>query len=190
MGGRGAVGVVLVVALFVPMTPIGASTAAPTGGSACRSFVGNATLTPGLPKFGDTRRVKPTISIEGARLHGCPGRATSGTVSATLKFAKPSNCKLLITQVSQNIAAIAKGTLTITWDNKMTSTIALTMSFGSVPHEAAVAIMAGTVEAGLYQGLKESWTVLWTMRRTEECFGGAPLTSLAFSKFAAVATKA
>ncbi len=189
MGRRGAAGVMLVVALCVPMAPLGASTAAATGGSACRSFVGTATLTPGLPKVGDTRRVKPTISIDGARLRGCPGRATSGTVSATLKFAKPSNCTLLITQVSRNIPAIAKGTLTITWDNKMTSTIALSMSFGSVLDEPAVAIMAGTVEAGLYQGLKESWNVLWTMRQTE-CFGGAPLTSLAFSKFAAVAAKA
>jgi len=180
----------LVVALVVPMAPLGASSAAAAGGSACRSFVGTAALAPGLPRLGDTRRVTPTISIEGARLRGCPGRATSATVSATLKFAKPSNCKLLITQVSRNIPAIAKGTLTIAWDNKMTSTIALSMSFGSVVDEPTVAIMAGTVEAGLYQGLKQSWTVLWTMRRTDECFGGAPLTSLAFSKFDAVAAKA
>jgi hypothetical protein len=190
MGRRGAGGVLVVVALFVSMAPIGAASATALGGSGCRSFVGTATLAPGLPKVGDTRRVKPTISIEGARLRGCPGRAASGTVAATLKFEKPSNCSLLITQVSRNIAANAKGNLTITWDNKMTSTIALSMSFGSVPNEPAVAIMAGTVDAGLYQGLKESWTVLWTMRRTDECFGGAPLTSLAFSKFAAVAATA
>lgn len=177
---------VVVAAMVVAVTPIGASSPDATSGWACRSFAGIAALTPGLPRLGSTQRVKATISIKQARLNGCRGGVTSGTASATLKFAKPSNCALLISQVSRNVAATANGTSTITWNNKMTSTIALSLSFGGVPNEAAVAVMTATVRSGVYQGAKESWTVLWTMRKADECFGGAPLTSLTFSQFAAV----
>jgi hypothetical protein len=187
-GERGAglfVVLAVVVATLVPVTPIGASSPDAKSGWACRSFAGIAGLTPGLPRLGSTKRVTPTISIKNARLNGCRGGVTSGTVSATLKFAKPSNCALLIGQVSSNVAATANGTLTITWNTKTTSTIALSMTFGGVPNEAAVATMTGTVRAGLDRGAKKSWTVLWTIRKADECFAGAPLTSLTFSEFAA-----
>jgi len=189
MRGRQRAGVlvvlaVVVVAMLGALTPVGASLPGMTRRSACRSFSGIAALSPGLPRLGSTQRVKPTISIKHARLNGCGGGVTSGTAAATLKFAKPSNCALLIGQVSRNVPATATGTMTITWNDKMTSTIALSMSFGSVPDEAAVAIMSGTVRTGVYLGRKESWTVLWTMRKADECFGGAPLTSMAFTEFA------
>jgi len=180
---------VVVVAVLEAVTPIGASSPDAKSGLTCRSFTGIAALTPGLPRLGSTQRVKPTISIKNARLNGCRGGVTSGRASATLQFAKSSNCALLIGQVSRNVPATANGTLTITWNTKMTSTIALSMSFGGVPNKAAVAIMTGTVRAGLYRGVKESWTVLWTMRKADECFGGAPLTSLTFSEFAAAVAR-
>ena len=183
-----SMGAVLVaVALLVPNTAVGASSPAAVAPS-CKAFAGTAVLSPGLPKVGALTRVKPTISINGASLTGCHGQVSSGRVSATVSFGKSTNCTLFITQVTANVAVKAKGTLRIVWNNRKTSTIALSMSFGSVPDKAALATMVGTVNAGLFKGRKESWTVLWSMKE-DECFGGAPLTSLAFSQFAAVVTK-
>ena len=189
MRGDRRVGALFAVAMFLSIAPVGMSSAGAAAGPLCSSFTGAATLTPGLPILGSTQRVKPTVSITGARLSGCHASATSGTVSAKLKFAQSTNCTLLVSQIGRNVAVNARGTLKVTWNNKMTSTIALTMSFGSIPNKGSLATMSGEVTAGLYKGMKQSWIVLWTMRLPDECFGGAPLTSVTFSQFAPVTTK-
>jgi hypothetical protein len=179
-------GVLVAAALLVPNTAVGAASPAAVA-PPCKTFAGTAVLSPGLPKVGAVTRVKPKISINGASLSGCQGQVSSGRVSATVEFGKSTNCMLFITQVTANVVVKAKGTLRIVWNNKKTSTIALSMSFGSVPDKASLATMVGTVNAGLFKGRTESWTVLWSMKE-DECFGGAPLTSLAFSQFAEIAT--
>jgi hypothetical protein len=177
-----------VLALLLPMGMIEASAAGAASGTTCKSFSGNANVSPGLPKYGSKTMVRPTISIKRAKLSGCGGSVKGATASATLKFVKSANCASLITQTIANVSAKATGTLTITWNNKMTSKVALSLSFGSIPDNPTLAKLTGTVTSGRFQGMKSSGTVEWSLS-TEECFGGAPLTSFTFSEFAPLVTK-
>src|SRR4051794_3791744 len=90
-------GVLVAGALLVPATllaaPGGAAAAKPT----CTKLTGVATFKPALPKLASTKKVKPTITITGAKLSGCTGGGvTGGIVKSTLKFGNASNCKDLL----------------------------------------------------------------------------------------------
>ena len=180
--------VFLAVVSLLPVGAIGASSAGAAGGTTCSSLHGIAALTPGLPKIGDTTLVRSRVSIKGARLSGCRGSVTNATVRATLRFAKPSNCTLLISQVTAATTVVAKGTATFTWNNRRTSTVSLSVSLGAIPDQPSVAKIAGTVTAGLFKGMKESGTVIWSLDSTA-CFGGAPLKSLTFTQFSPFVVK-
>jgi hypothetical protein len=167
---------------MLPLGVVEAASAGASGGTTCKSFSGNAKVTPGLPVVGSRVRVRPTVSIKGAKLSGCHGVVTGGTASATLKFATPSNCLVLVTRSTANIVSRAKGTLRITWNNGRTSTLTFSLSFGAVKDKPTLAATDGTVTSGLFKGMKGSGTVLWSLG-TNECFGGEALTSLRFSGF-------
>jgi len=176
------------VLLLSPVGVIDALSAGAATGTTCASLHGTASLSPGLPKIGDKTLVRSTVSIKGAKLSGCRGSVTSATVTARLRFAKPSNCTLLINQVTATTTVVAKGTSTFAWDNHRTSTVSLVVSLGAIPNEPSIAKITGTVTAGLFKGMKETGTVLWSLGSTA-CFGGAPLTSLTFTQFSPFVTK-
>ena len=175
----GAVLAVLAIGAGLVAVPAGAAAKSP-----CATFDGAATFSPALPPAGSVKVVRSRIAINRAKLGGCRGSVASGTASGTLTLARATNCTLLITNIASNVATKAKGTLTITWNTHATSTIALTVSFGSLRGEPSLATMTGTVTNGLFEGRQESWTVAWAMKTTE-CFGGAPLSWLSFTEFAA-----
>jgi hypothetical protein len=134
--------------------------AAPAGAAAkttCKSAGGSATFTPALPKVGSTAKVKPTIKIVGGKLAGCTGGGvTGGTLAATIKFANAANCSSLLNGAPTG----AKGTETITWSNKQTSTVTLTLA--AVKGKPTQTKAAGVVTAGLFKGAKQSGTLNYT----------------------------
>lgn len=167
---------------------IGVSPAAAASGSTCASFRGNATVTPGLPKTGSTDRVRSTISIKRAKLSGCHGTVKSATVSATLRFDHALNCTMLITEITSAVTTRARGTLTLAWNDKHTSTVSFSVLFGSIPNEPSVAKLTGTVTAGMFKGMKETGSVYWSLN-SNDCFGGSPLTAFTFSEYSPFVTK-
>jgi hypothetical protein len=180
--------VLVVVIALLPIAAVEATPAGAAAGTTCKSLGGSATVTPGLPKYGSTQTVRPTISIKGAKVSGCRGAVKGATASATLKFDQSANCTSLITQIAGNVKAKAKGTASITWNNHKTSKVSFSLTFGSVPNNPSVAKLAGTVTAGLFVGMKETGSVAWSLG-SDECFGGAPLTSFTFSGFSPFVTK-
>jgi hypothetical protein len=186
MSVRERLGLLLAVALCLPAVGFGAAAAATTSAT-CKTLSGIAVLAPGLPPAGSTALVKPTMSVNGAKVGGCIGPVTSGRASARLNFAKKYNCASFIADIADDVSVTAKGTVRVVWNNKTTSVITLSVSFGSVPARPSLATVVGTVTMGVFVGQRESWTILWAMKTTE-CFGGAPLTTLTFSQFAPITT--
>ena len=178
--------VLLVCALMTAVTamsPAGAAT-----GSTCATFRGNANVSPGLPKVGSTDQVRSAIAIKRAKLTGCRGGVSSATASGTLKFDHATNCTQMIAQITSSVTVRAKGTLTFTWNNKRTSTVAFSLLFGSIKSEPSVAKVTGSVTAGLFKGEKETGSLYWSLSSTA-CFGGSPLTSFTFSEYSPFVTK-
>jgi hypothetical protein len=169
--------------MLAPLGVINASSAGAASGTTCQALRGTAILSPGLPSLGNTAVVRPIISVIGAKVSGCAGSVTGASASGKLRFAKPSNCTRLITQITANTKVAATGTVVLTWNTHTTSQIAMTLTFGSVANKPTLATLTGTVISGLFKGTKTSGTIQWSLG-TNECFGGAPLTSAAFSGFA------
>ena len=141
------------------MLPIGliASPAGAAVKTSCKSATGSATFTPALPKIGSTAKVKPTIKIVGAKLAGCTGGGvTGGTLSSVVKFATAANCSSLLAGSPTG----TKGTETITWSNKKTSTITLTLT--AVKGKPTQTKATGVVTAGLFKGAKQAGTLNYT----------------------------
>jgi len=148
----------------------------------CKGLSGRMVLTPGLPQLGHVDRVRPAVAIKNAKLTGCSGKAKRGTASATLKFAKATNCTTLIQQISTNVAATAAGTMTIGWTAGHASTIALKVRFGAVSGSPSLATVSGSVTSGQFKGAKPSGNIEWSIGPSE-CFGGQPLTTFDFSLY-------
>lgn len=141
------------------MLPIGliASPAGAAVKTSCKSASGSATFTPALPKLNSTSKVKPTIKIVGGKLAGCTGGGvTGGTLGATIKFANAANCSSLLAGAPTG----AKGTETITWSNKQTSTVTLTLT--AVKGQPTQTKTTGVVTAGLFKGAKQTGTLNYT----------------------------
>ena len=141
------------------MLPVGILSA-PAGAAvktSCKSATGSASFTPALPKAGSTAKVKPTIKIAGGKLASCTGGGvTSGTLAATIKFANAANCSSLLAGAPTG----AKGTETITWSNKKTSTVTLTLA--AVKGKPTQTKATGVVTAGLFKGAKQAGTLNYT----------------------------
>ena len=150
--------VVLAAALVVPFGAI-ASRAGAAGGTTCQTIKGSATFKPALPKLGVSTKVLSSVSVANGTFGDCVGGGvTAGTVKLASKFSKPGNCATLATGGSANPT---KGTETITWNTKQTSTVALTLT--GVNGQPTQAKVTGTVAAGLFKGAKQSGTVAYVI---------------------------
>ena len=162
------VGVVLLAAAFVLPVSLMASPAGAVTGASCKTFTGTATVKPGLPAT--TAKVKPVISTKNAKLAGCTGGVTSGLLTGTLKGSVLQNCTGLAQQTNFGL----KGTATVVWNNKKTSTISWSLTPGPKGKITTVNL-PGTVTAGLFKGSKMSGQVMFTFPKGQ-C-GTLPLTS-------------
>jgi hypothetical protein len=149
---RKVAGVLVVAAMMLPVglvaTHAGAAAATPT----CKTLAGTATFAPAIPKVGSTAKVKPTISIKGAKLGGCTGGGvTGGTVNSTLKFGLAANCSSLLAGASTKTA----GTVSIIWNTKATSTVGKATLVGVTGHPTQSTV-SGAITAGLFKGKKVS----------------------------------
>lgn len=152
---RRAAAILFALAVMHPLGVIDSSPAGAAGGTTCQAASGSATFKPALPKLGSKVKVAATVKVTGGKLSGCVGGGvTSGVVKLTSKFAKSLNCETLAKQGSTNPT---KGTEVITWNNKKTSTISVTLT--GVKTSPKQARIAGTVTAGLFKGSKQSGTV-------------------------------
>jgi hypothetical protein len=153
--------------------PAGAAT-----GTSCASFTGTATVKPGLPAT--TAKVKPVISTKNAKLAGCTGAVKSGLFTGTLTGSVAQNCAGLATQTNFGL----KGTGTIVWNTKQTSTVSWALTPGPKGKFTTVNL-PGTVTAGLFKGSKMSGQVIFTVPA-----GGCstkPLTTVAVKQVTKIA---
>ena len=147
-------GVLVAAALVLPVGVI-ASQADAVSGTSCKTTSGTATFKPALPKLGSSAKVVSSVAVTNGKVGSCVGGGVqSGAVKLTSKFSKPGNCSTLATAGSTNPT---KGTETITWNTKQTSTV--TLSLTGVKGHPTQAKIAGTVTAGLFKGSKETGTV-------------------------------
>jgi hypothetical protein len=119
----------------------------------CTKLNGTATFKPPLPKLASAKKLKPTVTIKGAKLAGCTGGGvTGGTVAATMKFGAASNC----TTLAEGAPTNTKGTVTVAWSNKRTSTVSATLK--AVAGKMTLQTLAGKIAAGQFKGSKLSAT--------------------------------
>jgi len=160
---------VLLAAAFVLPVSLTASPAGAVAGATCKTFSGTATVKPGLPAT--KTLVKPVIATKNAKLAGCTGGVTSGLFTGTLKGSVPQNCAGLAKQTNFGL----KGTATVVWNNKKTSTISWSLTPGPKGKITTVNL-PGTVTAGLFKGSKMTGQVMFTFPKGQ-C-GTTPLTSV------------
>ena len=173
-------------AMMLPLGLIASPAGAATGPS-CKTLSGTAKLSPALPGLEKVLEAKPTVTIKGARLGGCSGGVTSGTLSATLKFGQPTNC-LDFTLPGGVSAAKIKGTATVVWNTKATSTLTLSIANGPTikghtqpPNTISI---PGTVTAGQFKGSKVSGT----FTQDQPCLLGHPtVSSFTFKQLSKIA---
>jgi hypothetical protein len=152
MRGFGKILMVAVVAApigFMAATPSGA--AAPTSAT-CKAMAGSEVFTPPLPLKGS---VALTVTIKNAKLTGCTGAGgASGLLSLTTKT--KGSCLTLAK------GATVKGTETITWSNKTSSSVALTQT-SPFKKNALLASENGTVTKGTLAKKKQTFSILFVI---------------------------
>jgi hypothetical protein len=163
------IGVALLAAAFALPVSLMASPAGAVAGASCNTFTGTATVKPGLPAT--AAKVKPVISTKNAKLAGCTGGVTSGLLTGTLTGSVLQNCAGLAKQTNFGL----KGTATVVWNTKQTSTISWSLTPGPKGKITTVNL-PGTVTAGLFKGSKMTGQVMFTLTKGQ-C-GTAPLTSV------------
>ena len=179
---RTITGFVAVAAMALPIGLIAAPAGAATVGTTCKTASGTATFAPALPKAGSIAKVKPTVTIKNAKLGGCKGGGvTGGTFSATLKFSVASNCSTLIAGGETG----TKGTETITWNTKKTSTVALTLK--GVPGHVTQTTAAGGVSKGVFAKAKQSGNLNYTL--PSGACGSAGLSKVTFKQLTPIVIK-
>ena len=151
--------VAVLLAAAAMVLPIGliSSPAGAAGATTCKTATGTATFSPALPKIGVKTKVKPTLTIKGAKVSGCTGGVKSGTFNAALKFSVANNCSTLLAGATTG----TKGTETISWNTKKTSTVALALV--GVKGHVTQTKASGPVSAGLFKGSKQSGTLNYTL---------------------------
>jgi transcription initiation factor TFIID subunit TAF12 len=151
---RKVAGAAFAAALALTLGPI-ATPAGADGGTTCKSLTGSASFSPALPKLSSNTKVKPTITIKGAKVGGCKGgNVTTGTLAANLKFGVASNC----TTLSQGANTNTKGSATIVWNTKQSSTSAVSLKV--VSGNPTAQTWSGSVAAGLFKGSKFTVTTM------------------------------
>ena len=171
------------------MLPLGliASPAGAVTGATCKTLSGTAKFSPALPGLEKVLEAKPTVTVKGAKLGGCSGGVTSGTLSATLEFGQPTNC-LDFTLPGGVSAAQIKGSATIVWNTSATSTLTLSIANGPTVKGHAqppnTISIPGTVTAGKFKGSKVSGT----LTQNQPCLLGRPtVTSFTFKQLSKIA---
>jgi len=152
-------GLMLVVAMMVPIGVIGAGPAGAVGGTVCAAAAGTATFTPPLPILTSKTKVFGNLVAIGT-LGKCVG---GGVTSAHTKFTSTksttgSNCTTLITY--NPTAKPTMGTEVITWNTGKTSTVALQLH--QVKGHATETTVTGTVTAGLFKGSHQTGSLTYT----------------------------
>jgi len=180
MRSRIAGALLLTAAMVVPVG-LSASPAAAVGGTVCKTASGTATFKPPLPKIGSATTVKPTVGIVGAKVGGCVGgTVTAGTLSATLKFHKASNCQKLVDGVSGDVY----GPLKIVWANGKGSSTVGKATLAKVAGQApTVQKVSGLVTLGKFKGSRLTATTVYTIPT-----GGCTATALSKVTFKLKAT--
>jgi hypothetical protein len=85
-------GVLLAVAMVLPLALIASPGGAAGAGQTCSKLTGTVTFAPPLPKIGSTKKVVTTFSVKGGKLTGCTGPGgASGTVTLTAKTKTPDD---------------------------------------------------------------------------------------------------
>ena len=151
-------GLLLVVAMMLPLGVIGAGPAGAVGGTVCAAATGSATFTPPLPILTSKATVKGNLVAIGT-LGKCVG---GGVTSAHTKFTSAksttgSNCHTLVTYNPK--AKPTAGTEVITWNNGKTSTVALQLH--QVKGKATQTTVTGTITAGLFKGSHQTGSLTY-----------------------------
>jgi len=152
-------GLMLVVAMMLPLGVIGAGPAGAVGGTVCSSAAGTATFTPPLPILSSKTKVFGNLVAIGT-LGKCVG---GGVTSAHTKFTSTksttgSNCTTLVTY--NPTAKPTVGTEVITWNTGKTSTVALELH--QVKGHATETTVTGTITAGLFKGSHQTGSLSYT----------------------------
>jgi hypothetical protein len=140
-------GVLLAVAMLLPAALMTAPAGA-AGGTTCKSGTASGAFAPALPPLTSKAKVKDVITATGA-LKTCTGSVKAASFKFVSTKSTGSNCSTLLTYTTTKSGLIS-GTLTITWNTKATSTVALT--FNDVKGKATTNAPSGKVTAGLFKG--------------------------------------
>jgi hypothetical protein len=151
-------GLLLVVAMMLPLGVIGAGPAGAVGGTVCATAKGTATFTPPLPILKSKATVKGNLVAIGT-LGKCVG---GGVTSAHTKFTSAksttgSNCTTLTTFNPK--AKPTAGTEVITWNTGKTSTVALQLH--QVKGKPTQTSVTGTITAGLFKGSHQTGSLIY-----------------------------
>ncbi len=154
-------GILFAAAMVLPIGLV-ASPAGAGGGTVCKTAGGTATFSPALPILTSKATVKDKLTAIGT-LGQCSG---GGVTTAHTLFVTPvgktgSNCTTLITYNPK--AAPTTGTETITWNTGKTSTVALELH--QVKGHSTETSVTGTVTAGLFKGLGQTGTLIYTAEK-------------------------
>jgi len=144
--------------MALPIGLVASPAGAATVGTTCKGASGTATFSPALPIVGATAKVKSTVTIKNAKVTGCNGGGvTGGTFSASLKFTVANNCSSLLAGGETG----TKGTETITWNTKKTSTVALSLK--GVKGKVTQTNATGPVTKGVFAKAKQTGTLNYTL---------------------------
>jgi hypothetical protein len=172
-------GILFAAALALPAgavlasSPGGAAAATPT----CKTAAGTATFNPALPPLGSTTKVKGTLSAVGTVGKCAGGGVTSGKTKFTSPKSKTgANCTTLAAGSSTGTV----GTITITWNNKKTST-AKVFTIKQVKGSPTHATTTGKITAGAFKGKSISGQVAYTLPKGA-CSKGHPLKTVKYNQ--------
>jgi hypothetical protein len=149
---RKALGLLFAASLLVSVGVIATSPAGATATALpkCKALSGTQTFSPGLPKLGDPKLVKPVTTTK-LTITGCSGGGITGGVSnGTTKATTGTNCNTLVKN-SGKPGAASKGI--IKWSNGQTSTTSNVLTVTSKPGASPIiAKLVSKYTVGLGKG--------------------------------------
>jgi hypothetical protein len=156
---RKALGVLFAASLLVSVTVAasGPAGAANTALPKCKALKGTQSFTPGLPKLGDPKLVKP-VTKTSLTITGCSGGGiTKGTSNGSTKAKTGTNCNTLVKNSGK---PGAPSTGVIKWSNGQTSTTSNVLTVTSKPGASPIiAKLVTKYTKGLGKGHSSTATV-------------------------------
>jgi len=148
-------GVLLAVAMLLPLGIWGAAPAGAAAGTVCSTTAGTVTWTPPLPV--KAPGVKTKISATGT-FGKCTGAVASAHTTLVTPLGKTaSSCA---STLKYSTGAETTGTLTVTWNKGAKSVIPV--SIFKVKGKPTQALVTGKVKTGQFAGLTSKGTVSYT----------------------------